>query len=323
MTATPENENRRRRFLVAQEEAGLRLDVFLARRAPDLTRSAAARLIHAGAARAAGRLSKPGLVLKAGDEVALEIPEPTPANLAAQALPLEIVYEDADLAVVNKPAGMVTHPAPGHADRTLVNALLHHLSGLSGIGGVERPGIVHRLDKDTSGLMLVAKNDRAHRALSAAIQARSVERRYRAVVWGHLTVVPRLVENQLGRDPKNRQHFTVVAEGRPASTRIESQEIIGSGFSLWEVKLNTGRTHQIRVHSRHLGCPVVGDRVYGKSAEGRLLAGLRLPRPERQLLHAGRLTFSHPVTGVPLDFTAPLPEDMTVFIQACRHRGRS
>jgi 23S rRNA pseudouridine1911/1915/1917 synthase len=270
----------------------------------------------------AGKPAKPSLALKAGEQVDLEIPPPVPAHLEAQAIPLEIVFEDADLAVVNKPAGMVTHPAPGHPDRTLVNALLHHLSGLSGIGGEARPGIVHRLDKDTSGLMLVAKNDRAHRALSTAIQARSVERWYRAVVWGHLTVLPRLVENQLGRDPKHRQLYTVVARGRLASTRIESQEIIGSGFSLWEVKLNTGRTHQIRVHSRHLGCPVAGDRVYGKSAEARLLAGMKLPRPARQLLHSGRLAFLHPITGKKLEFEAPLPEDMMDFIQACRNRGR-
>ncbi|NTV52728.1 MAG: RluA family pseudouridine synthase [Candidatus Firestonebacteria bacterium] len=310
-------------FQVAPDQAGQRLDVFLAQQAPDITRSAAARLIREGNVRVAGRVVKPGLPLKAGDQLEMEIPPPVPTRLEAQALPLQVVYEDTDLAVVNKPAGMVTHPAPGHPDRTLVNALLHHLTGLSGIGGEERPGIVHRLDKDTSGLMLVAKNDRAHRALSAAIQARTVQRWYKTVVWGKLTVVPRLVENQLGRDPKNRQLYTVVAQGRLSSTRIESQEIIGSGFSLWEVKLNTGRTHQIRVHSRHLGCPVVGDRVYGKSAEARLLSGLKLPRPERQLLHSTRLVFQHPITGAQLEFNAPLPEDMTVFIQACRTRNRT
>lgn len=308
---------------MAPDQAGQRLDVFLAQQAPDITRSAAARLIREGNVRVAGRLVKPGLPLKAGDQLEMEIPPPVPTRLEAQALPLQVVYEDTDLAVVNKPAGMVTHPAPGHPDRTLVNALLHHLTGLSGIGGEERPGIVHRLDKDTSGLMLVAKNDRAHRALSAAIQARTVQRWYKTVVWGKLTVVPRLVENQLGRDPKNRQLYTVVAQGRLSSTRIESQEIIGSGFSLWEVKLNTGRTHQIRVHSRHLGCPVVGDRVYGKSAEARLLSGLKLPRPERQLLHSARLVFEHPITGAPLEFNAPLPEDMATFIQACRTRNRA
>jgi 23S rRNA pseudouridine1911/1915/1917 synthase len=319
----PDLENPKRVFLVTPEQATQRLDVFLAQQAPDVTRSAAARLIREGRVQVSGRLVKPGLPLKAGDRVELEIPAPLPSRLQAQALPLEIVFEDEDLAVVNKPAGMVTHPAPGHPDRTLVNALLHHLSGLSGIGGETRPGIVHRLDKDTSGLMLVAKNDRTHRALSAAIQARNVERWYATVVWGHLTALPRLVENQLGRDPKHRQLYTVVAAGRLASTRIETQEIIGSGFSLWEVKLNTGRTHQIRVHTRHLGCPVVGDRVYGKSAEGRLLAGMKLPRPERQLLHSRRLAFKHPLSGAALAFSAPLPEDMEAFIQACRTRGRA
>jgi 23S rRNA pseudouridine1911/1915/1917 synthase len=307
-------------YTIPPDQAGQRLDVFVTTLPAALTRSTAARLIHEGHVLVAGRAAKPGLVLRLGDQVAVTLPAAVPSQVAAQALPLEILFEDEHLAVINKPAGMVTHPAPGHADGTLVNALLHHLSGLSGIGGEQRPGIVHRLDKDTSGVMLVAKHDRAHQALSSGIQARTIQRFYRAVVWGNLPLVPKLIENDLGRDPKNRQRFTVVSKGRPASTLILSQEILGSGFSLLEVKINTGRTHQIRIHCRHVGNPIVGDRVYGKSGEIGGLARLKMTRPERQLLHAARLEFTHPFTGRPVVVKAEWPGDFTAFLKQCRER---
>ncbi len=312
--------NRPQTYILEPEQAGQRLDVFVTTLPYGVTRSAVARWIQEGHVQVDGRITKPGLVLRAGDVVHVTEPQAVPTQVEAQALPLDVLYEDEHMAVINKPHGMVTHPAPGHADGTLVNALLHHLTGLSGIGGEQRPGIVHRLDKDTSGVMLVAKHDKAHQALTAGIQARTISRTYRAIVWGNLAVIPRLVENQIGRDPKHRQQYAVVANGRPASTLFVSQEILGSGFSLLEVKLNTGRTHQIRVHCRHQGHHIVGDRIYGKSGEIGALARLKMARPERQMLHAERLQLSHPITGVPLDVLAPRPEDFEAFLRQCRER---
>jgi len=301
---------------VSPEDAAQRLDVFLARRRPELSRSAAARLIETGAVVVTGRKVKTGLLLRAGDQVDFRPPLPMPARTEAQALPLSVLYQDETLAVVNKPAGMVTHPAPGHPGETLVNALLYHLDRLSGIGGEARPGIVHRLDKDTSGLLLVAKNDAAHRALSSGIQERSIRRYYDAVVWGQPREDRFCLETRLGRDPRDRKRFAVVRSGgRLASTEIERVRCFDE-FSLLRLKLNTGRTHQIRVHCRHLGTPVVGDRMYGKSSEAKVLSKLGLPRPDRQLLHARRLEFVHPFTGRPLSFEAPWPEDFIAFMQA-------
>jgi len=308
----------RHALTVAAEEAGLRLDIFLSRRAPGLSRSAASRLIREERVRASGKRAKPGLLLAAGELVELDVPEPAGARALPEDLPLTILYEDDDLAVIDKPAGIVTHPAAGHDSGTLVNALLHHLKNLSGIGGELRPGIVHRLDKDTSGLLLVAKSDRAHHALSSGIQERRITRRYEAVVWGHPAGDQFTLETRLGRDPKARKRFAVVAPGRQGKTAITHFQVLRrfSEFTLMQLRLETGRTHQIRVHCRHLNLPVVGDREYGKRGEASQLQKLGLPRPERQLLHAVRLEFSHPLTGQPMAFASPYPADFSEFLNA-------
>lgn len=308
--------NAHERWRVAPEETDVRLDVYLARRRPDLSRSAAARLIAGGAVAVAGRTAKPGLLLRGGDEVDFLAPASAPARALAQPLPLTVLYQDRDLAVVDKPAGMVTHPAPGHDGRTLVNALLFHLDRLSGVGGELRPGIVHRLDKDTSGLLVVAKHDAAHRDLCAGIRDRSIQRWYDAVVWGRVPEERFSIETRLGRDPRNRKRFTVVAAGgRFAGTQAEVRRRFRD-FTLLQLKLDTGRTHQIRVHCRHLGTPVVGDRTYGKHGESTALNRLGLPRPDRQLLHARRLAFIHPITHAALEFESPWPEDFAAFVRA-------
>jgi 23S rRNA pseudouridine1911/1915/1917 synthase len=268
-----------------------------------------------------GRHPKPGLALASGDQVFCKPPAAVPSQALPEDLPVRIVYEDQDLAVVDKPAGLVTHPAVGHASGTLVNALLHHLRDLSGVGGEQRPGIVHRLDKDTSGLLLVAKNDPAHRALALAIQERRVSRSYDTVVWGRIQEETFTLETFLGRDPRNRKRFAVVShQGKTAVTHFSVTRRF-SEFTGLRIKLETGRTHQIRVHCRYLDKPVVGDRDYGKRSEAALLSRLHLPRPERQLLHASRLEFLHPLTQAPLAFTSGWPADFAEFMQALETKG--
>jgi 23S rRNA pseudouridine1911/1915/1917 synthase len=250
-----------------------------------------------------------------GQVVLVEVPLPEPMDVEAQDIPLDVVFEDEDLLVVNKTAGLVVHPAPGHPDGTLVNALLHHVQDLSGIGGKLRPGIVHRLDKDTSGLMVVAKGDEAHLALSNAIRRREVRRIYRAVAWGHLPELPVTVDAPVGRDPRNRKKMAVVEGGRRALTRIRIRERWPAAEYL-DVSLGTGRTHQIRVHLAHLGHPVVGDQLYGANwakgmgGEIRAWAQELNRRAKRQLLHSSELSFHHPISGEEMRFHAPLPADM-------------
>jgi 23S rRNA pseudouridine1911/1915/1917 synthase len=305
-----------RQWRIAPADAGLRLDVFLARQVPDASRSAVARWVRVGAVRVTGRAAKPGLLLRAGDEVVCVPPAPVPARAQAEDLPIRIRFEDEHLAIVDKPAGMVTHPSPGHPGRTLVNALLHHLRSLSGIGGELRPGIVHRLDRDTSGLLLVAKHDAVHRALAEAIRARTVRRSYDAVVWGAPVRDRFSVAAALGRDPRHRRRFAVVPRGgKPAATHGEVLRRFHE-FTLLRLSLETGRTHQIRLHCRHLDLPVVGDRTYGRAGEARRLLQLGLPRPGRQLLHARRLELIHPVTGQALACESPWPEDFAGFVAA-------
>ncbi|MEW6516404.1 MAG: RluA family pseudouridine synthase [candidate division FCPU426 bacterium] len=303
-----------KRWVVEPKDQGLRLDVFLARHAEGLSRSAALRALQAGVVTVAGRALKPGLVLRAGDEVTYQ-PAPVLADTTEpEPLPLEIRYQDGDLAVIDKPAGLVVHPAAGHRQGTLVNALLYHLRDLSGIGGVQRPGLVHRLDKETSGLLVVAKNDRTHQALAAALAERRIERQYEAVVWGHLAGETCVVDTLMGRDPRDRKRFAVVRSGgKPARTLVTVKRR-WADFSLLRLKLDTGRTHQIRVHCRYLGVPVVGDRTYGRAGESRLLAKLRLERPARQLLHAVSLRFVHPRTGEKMSFASPWPDDFKKFV---------
>ena len=263
----------------------------------DLTRSRLSTLIKDGNCTVNGQpVTKAGMALKAGSEIELVVPEAVPTEVAAQDIPLDIVYEDADVAVVFKPSGMVVHPAAGNPDGTLVNALLARLSNLSGIGGEIRPGIVHRIDKDTSGLLLIAKNDAAHVSLSAQIAAHSVERAYKAIVIGKLKTEEGDVDAPIGRSPRDRQKMAIVPDGREARTHYRVLAPL-KGASYLECVLSTGRTHQIRVHMAALGHPVLGDPVYGPKKSPYPVTG-------GQLLHAYRIAFTHPVTGERLRFEA-------------------
>jgi 23S rRNA pseudouridine1911/1915/1917 synthase len=287
------------------ETRALRLDAYLAAAHPDVSRSRWKQLIEDGHVALNGApVRKPNTALAAGDELRCTLPDPTPAGLVASDIPLAILYEDADLIVLNKPAGLVVHPAPGHASDTLVNALLHHCSDLQGIGGELRPGIVHRLDKDTSGVLVVAKNEQAVANLVAQFSAHTVEKEYLALVWGAPRKSSGAIELPIGRHPVHRKKMAVVSKGRPAVTRYETLAAMPLA-SLLRVCIETGRTHQIRVHLAHLGHPVVGDTTYGRARRG-LPEGLSIPR---QMLHARRLKIAHPRDGRPLEFTAPPPAD--------------
>jgi len=296
----------------AGEEA--RLDVLVGERLR-ISRSRAARLIEEGRVTVNGSLPRKRDHPAAGDRVVVEVPPLEPSPLAPEDIPLDIAYEDADLLVVNKPSGMVVHPAPGHRSGTLVNALLYRLDDLSGIGGVLRPGIVHRLDRDTSGLMLVAKHDGAHRALSAALKAREVRREYIAACWGHLPEDRMTVDAPIGRNPRDRMRMAVVESGRLARTRFRRDERWVAA-DLLRVRLDTGRTHQIRVHLLHVGHPVVGDPIYAEGRERgfsgytRAWARELARRTPRLFLHATELRFTHPANGRDMRLEAPLPADL-------------
>jgi 23S rRNA pseudouridine1911/1915/1917 synthase len=289
-----------------------RLDVFLCRKLPDLSRGAIQRLLAEGHIRIDGKIVKPTHHPRAGETVVIQRPETRPTLAQPEAIPLDVLYEDADLVVLNKPAGLVVHPAVGNQEHTLVNALLHHCAGqLSGIGGVARPGIVHRLDKETSGCLVAAKNDAAHLNLSAQFAGREVGKIYLAIACGRMPRLSGNIDAAIARDPANRQRMAVTqgAGRREARTSYRVLERWPSA-TLVELELHTGRTHQIRVHLRYLGFPVAGDRVYGARATGRLKesTGYSAPRP---LLHAQRLTFNHPKNGRRMTFEAPLPADFT------------
>lgn len=295
---------------VGDEEAGQRLDHFIVARVPGPSRSQVQRLIKDGAATVAGRDAKANYAVRAGDTVVVEIPDPAPAVPQPEALPLDVLFEDADIIVINKPAGMVVHPAPGHAGGTLVNALLHHVDDLSGVGGELRPGIVHRLDRGTSGVMVVAKHDVSHRELARQFHDREVEKEYEALVWG-LVHQGRRMDAAIGRDPKDRTKMSNRARyARSAATRVTHACFL-DGVSYLHLAIATGRTHQIRVHLSGIGHPIVGDTVYGgvrRQMPAHLRAVLRLERP---FLHARRLAFTHPCeSGRRLEFTAPLPGDL-------------
>ncbi len=278
---------------------GRRLDVLLSEQS-GLTRSRVASLMDEGQVTVEGQVvTKAGLRAKAGQRVTLTIPAPSPAVPEAQDIPLTILYEDADLAVVVKPCGMVVHPAAGNEDGTLVNALLYHLDSLGGIGGELRPGIVHRLDKDTSGLLLVAKNDAAQLALSEQLSARQMEKHYRALVEGNLREESGRIEAAIARSKKDRKKMAVDEHGRDAITEW-TVLARGRGVTLLDVHILTGRTHQIRVHTKHIGHPVCGDPIYGAAH------GAKVPR---LMLHAYSLSFTHPRTGERMTFTAALPEE--------------
>ena len=282
-----------------------RLDAYLAAAHPAISRSRWKQLIEAGHVLLNGvAVRKSNTALSSGSELRCDLPEPEPVGLVATDIPLAILYEDADLIVLNKPAGLVVHPAPGHAADTLVNALLHHCSDLQGIGGELRPGIVHRLDKDTSGVLVVAKNEAAVAALVAQFSSHSVQKVYLALVWGAPKKPTGTVDLPVGRHPVHRQKMAVTEKGRAAVTHYETLAA-GPLASLLRVRIETGRTHQIRVHLAHLGHPVVGDSTYGRARQG-LPAELNV---SRQMLHAHVLKIAHPRDGRPLAFTAPPPPD--------------
>jgi 23S rRNA pseudouridine1911/1915/1917 synthase len=300
---------------VTREGDGQRLDRFLVSVIADYSRSQIQKLIadgHVTVSRSPSRppaTPKANFLIREGDRIVVQAPEAAPPSLTAEALPLEIVYQDADLAVLNKPAGMVIHPGAGHGSGTLVNALLHHLSDLSGIGGERRPGIVHRLDRGTSGLMVIAKHDRAHQELSRQFHDREVEKEYIALVWG-VVQAGRRIDAAIGRDPSNRQKMSARAKhAREAVTRITRAHHM-PGLTLCQVAIHTGRTHQIRVHLSAIGHPIVGDSLYG-GVHRRVPGDIRaIQRLERPFLHAARLAFTHPSEGKRLQFIAPMPQDL-------------
>lgn len=288
-------------ILRANPENAARLDAFLAAQAEGLTRSAAARLIEEGRVLVDGRRLVKSHRLTGGETVAVELPDPEPTEVCPQDIPLDVVYEDDDVIVVNKPKGLVVHPAPGHPDGTLVNALLHHCgSSLSGIGGVLRPGIVHRIDRDTSGLIIAAKNDFAHQKLAAQLQDHTLARTYECIVAGNLKEGSGTVDAPIGRCPADRKKQAVVPDGRRAVTHWE---VVARypGFTHVRCRLETGRTHQIRVHMAYLGHPILGDTVYG--------AKKPVPGLQGQCLHAVGLRFIHPRTGKTVELSCPLPEE--------------
>jgi 23S rRNA pseudouridine1911/1915/1917 synthase len=293
------------------------LDQYLAATFPDLTRSRIQALLVAGHVLLSGKHPKSSQRLRGGEEVLVHVPAPTLAVPVAEALPLAILYEDKDLAVVNKVAGMVVHPGAGHAQGTLVNALLHRLEGLSGVGGQLRPGIVHRLDKETSGCLVVAKNDFALERLQTAFQERRVEKRYLAIVHGHPP--PQVeIETFYGRHPRHRKRFTGrLPKGKKARTSLWTREVF-PGAALVELELHTGRTHQIRVHLSELGYPLLGDVLYGGSRKGSPIVKSVQSRLARQALHAWKLAFEHPRTGRRLALEAAMPTDLMETLLALR-----
>ena len=298
------------RLRASEESKNQRLDAFLASSLDGLTRSQATRLIESGEVAVNGRAVSKSYKLAGGEDVAVTLPEPEPVEAVPQDIPLDVVYEDADVIVVNKPSGMVVHPAPGHPDGTLVNALLYHCAGtLSGIGGALRPGIVHRIDRDTSGLIIAAKNDAAHQYLSAQLADHTLARTYECIVVGKLREDRGTVDAPIARHPTDRKRMAVVAGGREAVTHWE---VIARypGYTHVRCRLETGRTHQIRVHMAYIGHPILGDTVYGAKKEVPGLTG--------QCLHAVGLRFLHPRTHEVVELSCPLPDEFTRMLQKIR-----
>ena len=294
------------------EAAGERLDSFLTARLPGLTRSAAARLIETGQVLVDGKPARKSARLAGGETVEVTLPDPEPADALPQDIPLDVVYEDDDVIVVNKPSGLVVHPAPGHPDGTLVNALLHHCGGsLSGVGGELRPGIVHRIDRDTSGLIIAAKNDAAHQALAAQLADHTLARTYEAVAAGSFREDAGTVDAPIGRCLSDRKKMAVVPNGKRAVTHWEVLERF-PGYTYVRCRLETGRTHQIRVHMAHLGHPIYGDMVYGGKKPVPGLAG--------QCLHAVGLRFVHPRTGETVELSCPLSGEFQALLEKLRRK---
>ena len=294
-------------FTVGNSDSGVRIDKFLSGRLEDISRSTIAALCEQGAVTVNGKIIAKNHKTAVGDEIIVNVPEPKELHAAAENIPLDIIYEDSDLLVVNKPKGMVVHPAPGNYEGTLVNALLYHCRGsLSGINGVLRPGIVHRIDKDTSGLLIVAKNDKAHVGLAEQIREHSFEREYEAVVYGNFKQPTGTVDAPIGRHKTDRKKMCVTMQNSKNAVTHYRQIDYNNGFSHMSLRLETGRTHQIRVHMAYLGHPVVGDAVYGPSKVIESLHG--------QCLHARKIGFIHPVTGERLFFDSELPDYFKNFL---------
>ncbi len=322
-------------FHFTSDNSGSRLDQFVEAqylasppRKQQLSRTYIQQLIRDGAVTVNGKASKPGYKLRAGDEITLQLPDPSPLEtIPPESVPLNILYEDSSLIVIDKPAGMLVHPAGGVYTGTLVNALLGHCTDLSGIGGTERPGIVHRLDKDTSGVLVAAKTDRAHRTLSAQFEAHSTSRNYVAAICGVPDPGAGTIDEQIARSHRDRRKMAVVkTNGRRAVTHYQVLEVY-EGFSLLRLSLETGRLHQIRVHLSFLGYPIAGDPVYGGGRERALsdapsvAVRQALIKLNRQALHAETLAFNHPDTDERLEFSAPMPSDMQRVVDSLRSRG--
>jgi 23S rRNA pseudouridine1911/1915/1917 synthase len=320
-----------RRFQVGAPSAGTRLDLFLVGACSDLSRSRIQKLIEEGAARVAGQPVKRSHIVRAGESVEIEVPEPRSAAIEPEAIALSILYEDDEIIAIDKPAGLVVHPSPGHASGTLVNALLHHVRDFAGVGGELRPGIVHRLDRDTSGVLLVAKTDRAHASLSRQMKKRSMRKEYLALAAGVPRVRKGEVSFAIGRDPRDRKKMKAFKSSEPppagardARTLYEiEREWFSLGLTLLRCRLVTGRTHQIRVHLAAAGLPVVGDPVYGRPRYERMRdAALRakLTAFPRQALHAERISFRHPATNEPITIAAPIPSDLGSLLEEIEKR---
>ena len=322
-----------RRFKVGQPSAGTRLDVFLASACSDLSRSRIQKLIEEDAARVAGKPARRSRLVRAGEDVEIEVPEPRPVAIEAEEIPLSVLYEDEHLLAIDKPPGLVMHPSPGHGSGTLVNALLHHVRDLSGVGGELRPGIVHRLDRDTSGVLLVAKSDLAHASLSRQMKKRAMRKEYLALAAG----VPRVRKGEvalpIGRDPRDRKKMKAFrpttespVSAREARTLYEiEREWFALGLTLLRCRLITGRTHQIRVHLAAAGLPVVGDPVYGRPRYDRVkdpALKKKLTEFPRQALHAEKIAFRHPASNELMQIVAPLPSDMTDLIESVETASR-
>jgi 23S rRNA pseudouridine1911/1915/1917 synthase len=313
-------------FHVSESEAGQRIDAYLAARINDWSRARLQRLIEDGDVLVGRRIAKSSYKLRAGDEIEVELTAAAPSEFAPENIPLDIIYEDEDLVVVNKPAGLVVHPAPGVTGGTLANALAYHFQNLSQRAGHARPGIVHRLDRDTSGLIMAAKTEAAHEKLTDQFRAREVFKSYVALVHGRVTAESGRIDGAIARDPRNRTRMAVVRGGRPALSLYHVRQRF-ERFTLLDVEIKTGRTHQIRVHLQWLKHPVVGDAVYGDGRDNTVSdPGLRarLTALGRQFLHAEQLGFHHPRTGAALRFKAPLPPELAGLLAfaAATHKGK-
>lgn len=308
------NENGLQRLTVSPEDAGVRIDKYLAEQLPDITRSYLQKLLKDGSVQMNGKPVKASTKTAVGAVIALTIPEPEEPEILPENIPLDILYEDSDVILINKPKNMVVHPAAGHYTGTLVNALMYHCRGdLSGINGVLRPGIVHRIDKDTTGVLIVCKNDRAHNALAEQLKEHSITRKYRAIVCGNLKEDEGTVDAPLGRHPQDRKKMAIVRSGgKRAVTHYRVLERFGNNTYI-ECQLETGRTHQIRVHMASLGHPLLGDEIYGRAKSPFKLEG--------QTLHAMVLGFIHPTTGEYMEFEAPLPEYFEKLLEKLRKSG--